>query len=108
MVKYKIPIPKQMKIFDMKPWEIKEQIKDIFLFWKGGRFDSYPSFSLVCDFLDIESPKNIMDGSEVGPYFWGERELPQDEAIDLISKYCNDDVKATAKMYLYLAKQGLF
>lgn len=82
-----------------KPWEIR--ILDTMTFWKFGDFKSFTSLDLLTAVLDIPSPKDDIDGSEVGRVFWQEKDYAR------IAKYCEKDVVATAQVLLRFSGEHL-
>lgn len=85
---HNIPIPKILEVKDKKPWEI--QHIDIFEKWNHG-FNSFVSLDEVCYALGIESPRDIMSGSDVhNEYYNGN--------INKIVKYCEGDVRVLPKI----------
>ncbi len=60
---------------------------------KFGDYKSYTSLALLCEILDIPTPKDDIDGSQVSSVYW------DDHNIDRIVHYCKKDVVATAKVY---------
>ena len=71
--------------YDTKPWEIKAiDTKEI---WQYGSYTSIGSLDLMCNCLEIESPKNgEIQGDKVHNAYW------QEDKLDEISKYCEKDV----------------
>ena len=83
---------KPHSLFDvahLKPWEIR--CIDLSLLWKGTSFyqDSLLAVSMA---LELPSPKQGMDGSEVSNAFY-EKKYAE------INKYCTQDVLTTANVY---------
>ena len=60
---------------------------------KFGDYKHYTSLSLLCEIFHIETPKDDIDGSQVG------RIYREDKDIERIVEYCKKDVLATAKVY---------
>lgn len=75
-----------------KPWEIA--LVDTMTLWKFGDFKSFVSLDLLTAVLNIPSPKDDIDGSEVGRVFWQEKDSAR------IARYCEKDVVATAQVML--------
>lgn len=92
-----IQLPYILDIAGRKPWEV--QHLDTLQLWKFGDYKNYTSLALLCQLFNIESPKNDMDGSDVGRVFWEEGDL------DRIVKYCQNDTLAVIQ--LILAYKGL-
>lgn len=92
-----IQLPYILDIAGRKPWEV--QHLDTLQLWKFGDYKNYTSLALLCQLFNIDSPKNDMDGSDVGRVFWEEKDLPR------IVKYCQNDTIAVIQ--LILAYKGL-
>ena len=69
--------------------------------WKFGDYKHYTSLKLMAHVLGIPSPKDDIDGSQVGHVFYKEKD------IDRIAIYCQKDVVTTAQIYLKLAGKEL-
>lgn len=93
----RLKLPYILDIAGRKPWEV--QHLDTLQLWKFGDYKNYTSLALLCELFDIKSPKNEMEGSDVGRVFWEENDLPK------IVKYCQNDTLAIAQ--LLLAYKGL-
>lgn len=87
-----IELPAILDINDKKPWETG--MLDTMLLWRFGSFKSYSSLSLLTALFEIPTPKDDIDGSDVGRVFWEEDDLER------ISIYCEKDVAATAQLLL--------
>jgi uncharacterized protein YprB with RNaseH-like and TPR domain len=73
----------------LKPWEVKSlDLKEI---WKGTAFHPASLISVAVA-LGLPSPKNNMDGSEVGEAYY-------EGKIEEIVDYCEGDVLTTANIY---------
>lgn len=88
-------LPDCLNVQGKKPWEIPHI--DTLERWKFGDFKNYTSLSLLAEVLGIPSPKDDIDGSQVGRVFWEDGDLKR------ISEYCLKDVLTTARVYLRLA-----
>ncbi|KAA3640461.1 MAG: 3'-5' exonuclease [Bacteroidetes bacterium] len=88
-----LPLPAMLDIAGKKPWETKHLI-DTLEFWKFGDFKNYTSLKLLAAVFGFPSPKDDIDGSEVGRVYWEEKDLKR------IAKYCEKDVLATVQLYL--------
>lgn len=95
MTTHQIPLPVLFNITGKKPWEVK-YIADTLELWKFGDHKNYTSLDLLSHTLGIASPKDEMDGSMVGKYYW------EQQALDEIKKYCEKDVVTVAQVYLRL------
>ncbi len=88
-----LPLPAMLDIAGKKPWETKHLI-DTLEFWKFGDYKNYTSLKLLAAVFGFPSPKDDIDGSEVGRVYWEEKDLKR------IAKYCEKDVLATVQLYL--------
>jgi predicted PolB exonuclease-like 3'-5' exonuclease len=95
MIVQGISLPAMMDIGGKKPWETKF-ILDTLEFWKFGDYKHYTSLRLLAHILGIPSPKDDIDGSEVGYVYWVEQDLER------IKLYCEKDVKTTVQVFLRL------
>ncbi|RLD67060.1 MAG: 3'-5' exonuclease, partial [Bacteroidetes bacterium] len=59
-----LKLPQQLNIAGKKPWEVKHL--DTMDLWKFGDYKHYTSLNLLTAIFDIPSPKDDIDGSEVG------------------------------------------
>jgi hypothetical protein len=91
-----LKLPYLLDIAGRKPWEV--QHLDTLQLWKFGDYKNYTSLDLLSQLFNIKSPKNDMDGSEVGRTFW------EEDNLDKIVKYCQNDTLTVAQ--LLLAYQG--
>ena len=92
-----IQIPKILQVAGKKPWETN--FIDTMELWKFGDYKNYTSLDLLCAILDIPTPKDDINGSEVGRVYWEENDLER------IKTYCQKDVLAIAQLmrrYHYL------
>ncbi len=92
MVINQLPLPTPLQIAGKKPWETKHLL-DTMEFWKFGDFKNYTSLKLLAAVLGFPSPKDDIDGSNVGRVYWEEKDL------DRIAIYCEKDVLATVQLY---------
>ena len=88
-----MPIPAILDVMGKKPWETKHLL-DTLEMWKFGDYKNYTSLNLLANVLGIKSPKDDIDGSQVGNVYWEEGNLER------IKVYCEKDVKTVAKVYL--------
>ena len=88
-----MPLPPALQLQGKKPWEVKH-VLDTLDFWKFGDYKHFTSLDLLSAIFDVPSPKEDMDGSQVGPTFWEENDL------DRIRIYCERDVWVTAAVFL--------
>lgn len=90
----RLPLPSQLNISGKKPWEINHL--DTLELWKFGDFKNFTSLSLLAAVLGIPTPKDDIDGSQVGPVYWREGDLER------IRVYCQKDVVTVARILLRL------
>ena len=100
LVVHQLPFPNLLQLFGKKPWETKHLL-DTMELWKFGDGKSFTSLKLLAAVLGFPSPKDDIDGSEVGRVYWEEQDL------DRISLYCEKDVLATAQLLLRLRRLPL-
>lgn len=89
----RMELPAALEISGKKPWELNHLI-DTLDQWKFGDYKNYTSLKLLCAVFDIPTPKDDIDGSEVGKTYWNEGDL------DRIEAYCKKDVLATARLLM--------
>ncbi len=75
-----------------KPWEVPHL--DTMELWKFGDFKSYTSLRLLAHIFGIPTPKDDIDGSQVGQVYW------QDHDLERIRVYCQKDVITVAQLLL--------
>ena len=95
-----INIPEKLQLFGRKPWEIPHL--DTLELWKFGDYKHYTSLKLLTHVLNIPSPKEDIDGSEVRNVYYNEKD------IDRIAKYCERDVVAVAQIFLRMRNEPIF
>lgn len=96
MVVNQIKLPNILNLTGKKPWEV--QHLDTMEFWKFGDYKSYTSLELLAAVLDIETPKDDIDGSQVAEVYY------KQDNLNRIAQYCKKDVVTTAQL---LAKMQL-
>lgn len=84
------------KIQNAKPWEMGGMVLDTLDTWRFGDYKNYISLKLYTHVLGIPSPKDDIDGSEVGSVYYLEKDLNR------IRIYCEKDVAAVANIVLKL------
>ena len=89
-----LAIPAFLDFQNMKPWETN--MIDTFQYWRFGDYKQYTSLKLLAAVLGVPSPKDDIDGSEVGNVYWKEKNLER------ISVYCEKDVVTVANVMLRL------
>ncbi len=94
MIIHNITIPNILNIAGKKPWETS--LLDTMEMWRFGDYKSFTSLNLLARVLNIPSPKDDIDGSQVGKVYW------VDGNLDRIVTYCRKDVITLAKIFLRL------
>ncbi|MEM7174133.1 MAG: 3'-5' exonuclease [Bacteroidota bacterium] len=89
-----MPLPGLIDIAGKKPWEVNHI--DTMELWKFGDRKNYTSLDLLAHLFNIPSSKSIMQNHEVNHYYYIKKDLLS------IQKYCNQDVVATARLFLAL------
>ncbi len=92
MIILRISLPEKLNLFGKKPWEVAHL--DTLELWKFGDYKHYTSLKLLANILGIPSPKQDIDGSQVGKVYYEENDL------DRIVKYCERDTIAVAQLLL--------
>jgi DNA polymerase III epsilon subunit-like protein len=88
-------LPPNFQIFKMKSWEIP--FLDTSEIWSFGAWqESYASLELLCNSLQIPTPKESINGAMVGEAFYSGR-------IDEIVEYCERDVVAVCQVLLNIS-----
>jgi 3'-5' exonuclease len=77
-----------------KPWE--NPLLDTLQLWRFGDYKHYTSLELLATVLGVPTPKDDIDGSQVGKVFW------EDKDCERIATYCAKDVLTVAQILLYL------
>ncbi len=85
-----LPLPDSLQLYNKKPWEVP--IVDTLRLWRFGEYRNYASLKLLTGILGIPTPKDDIDGSQVGRVFWKEKNLNR------IAVYCQKDVVAVAQL----------
>ncbi len=96
-----VPLPKMLDISGYKPWELPHLLDTMDL-WKFGDGKGYTALNLLAGVFNIPSPKDDIDGSQVGRVFWTEGQA----GVERIATYCEKDVITTARVYLHYAGQS--
>lgn len=100
LVVNQLPLPQSLNISGKKPWESKHFLDTLEL-WKFGDYKNYTSLDLLTTIFGIPSPKDDIDGSEVGKIYWNEKDLER------IAVYCEKDVLAVVQLLLKYMRQPL-
>ena len=87
-----LKLPALLDIAGKKPWEVG--LLDTMELWKFGDYKSFTSLNLLTQIFDIPTPKDDIDGSDVGAVFWEDKDLKR------ISTYCQKDVLAVIQLML--------
>ena len=87
-----ISLPRILNLFGKKPWEIPHL--DTLELWKFGDYKHYTSLKLLTTILNIPSPKDDIDGSQVKVVYY------EDHDLERIATYCQKDVTATVQLFL--------
>lgn len=87
-----IPLPTMLDISGKKPWEVNTV--DTMQLWRFGDVKHFTSLKLLALILGIDSPKNDIDGKDVGRVYWKEKNLQR------IVEYCQRDVVTVAQLVL--------
>jgi len=90
-----IKIPDMINLYGKKSWETAHLLDTLDL-WKFGDYKNYTSVKLLAAMFGIPSPKDDIDGSQVGTVFWHENDVAR------IAKYCQKDVITVAQIMLKL------
>lgn len=92
MIINNIKLPEKLNLFGKKPWEIAHI--DTLELWKFGDYKHYTSLNLLTNILNIPSPKNDINGSDVAKVYY------QENNLNRIVKYCERDTLAVAQLLL--------
>ncbi len=93
LVVHQLDFPALLQLHGKKPWETK-YLLDTLELWKFGDVKNFTSLKLLAALLGFPSPKDDIDGSDVGRVYWEEQD------IDRIAFYCEKDVLATVQLFL--------
>jgi predicted PolB exonuclease-like 3'-5' exonuclease len=93
----KLAIPYQFHFQKKKPWE--NCILDTYDVWKFGGIGS-ASLDLICESLNIPSPKGIMHAIETTEQYWLGN-------LEKIKEYCEGDVIATMNVMLRMSNLNI-
>lgn len=90
-----LPLPQALRVQGKKPWEVP--FLDTMELWSFGDYKAYTSLDLLSAIFGIPSPKDDMDGSQVGKVFWQEKDYER------IKFYCEKDVRTTAHLLMKMS-----
>jgi hypothetical protein len=99
MLVHGLKLPYLLDTAGKKPWEVNNL--DTMELWKFGDYKSYTPLNLLANVLGISSPKDDIDGSQVGNVYWNENNL------DRIVIYCRKDVITVMQILLRFKGQEL-
>ena len=94
-----IPLPKYLQINGLKPWELN--IVDTMHQWRFGDSRHFISLNLLAKVLNVPSPKDDIDGSQVRQVFYEQGDLER------IRSYCAKDVVTVARIMQRLRGEKL-
>jgi uncharacterized protein YprB with RNaseH-like and TPR domain len=95
----RLKLPYLLDISGRKPWEV--QHLDTMQLWKFGDYKHYTSLNLLSHLFGIPSPKQDMDGSDVGRVYWQEKDWER------IVRYCQQDTLTVAQLLLAYKNKAL-
>ncbi len=87
---HELKLPVLLDISGRKPYDVHHV--DTMQLWRFGDYKNYTSLKLLARLLNIESPKQDIDGSDVARVYWKEKDLPR------IVSYCERDVVTIAQL----------
>lgn len=93
MLIHGIELPGILDVTGKKPWETKHFL-DTMELWKFGDYKHFTSLNLLARILGVPTPKDDIDGSDVGRVYW------DDNDIERIAVYCEKDVATVAQVFL--------
>jgi hypothetical protein len=89
---HQLQLPALLDISGRKPWEVN--MIDTLQLWRFGDVKHYTSLKLLALILGIDSPKDDIEGKDVGRVYWKEKNLQR------IVEYCQRDVITVAQLLL--------
>jgi 3'-5' exonuclease len=99
LVIHGLPIPQILNTAGKKPWEVNHL--DTMELWKFGDWKNFTSLKLLTACLGIPSPKDDIDGSQVGVVYYEENDVAR------IARYCQKDTLAIAQVLLRFCNEPL-
>ncbi|MEO6168452.1 MAG: 3'-5' exonuclease [Chitinophagales bacterium] len=87
-----IPLPAILDISGKKPYEVS--MLDTMQLWRFGDYKHFTSLKLLAALFNIASPKDDIEGKDVGRVYWMEKDLIR------IVNYCQKDVVTVAQLVL--------
>lgn len=94
-----IEIPQVMNLMGKKSWESPHI--DTLEMWKFGDYKHYTPLNLLTNVFGIPSPKDDINGSDVGSVYWNEKNLTR------IATYCEKDTTTVAQLFLKMTGKEL-
>ncbi len=89
---HQMKLPAMLDISGRKPYEVN--MLDTMQLWRFGDFKHFTSLKLLALILGIDSPKDDIEGKDVGRVYWQEKNLQR------IVEYCQRDVTTVAQLLL--------
>jgi len=86
-----VSLPEILDLAGKKPWEVAHL--DTMELWKFGDFKNYTSLETLAAVFNIPTPKDDIDGSQVGRVYW------EDGDLERIVNYCQKDVLTIAQLF---------
>ncbi|MGL4599815.1 MAG: 3'-5' exonuclease [Bacteroidia bacterium] len=90
MVIHGMELPGPLDIAGKKPWETP--MLDTMEMWKFGDYKSFTSLAVLAHVLNVPTPKDDIDGSQVHIVYYEDNDLPR------IVTYCQKDVLTVAQI----------
>lgn len=92
MLVHGIKLPMMLDIAGKKPWEVAHL--DTMELWKFGDYKNFTSLNVLAHLFGIPTPKDDIDGSQVGTVYWNDHDLAR------IATYCQKDVITLVRLLL--------
>ncbi|BAV94180.1 3'-5' exonuclease [Ichthyobacterium seriolicida] len=99
MIILQIKLPDILNLSGKKPWEIAHI--DTMEMWKFGDYKHFTSLELLASILNIPTPKDDIDGSQVASIFYEEKNIKR------IARYCEKDTVTVAQLFLRFKNEPL-
>ncbi len=99
MIIHQIVLPEKLRLFGKKPWEVPHI--DTMELWKFGDYKHFSSLKLLTHILNIPSPKEDMEGSDVAKVYYKEKNIHK------IVTYCEKDTIAVAQLMLRFGNESI-
>lgn len=101
MLVHRMTLPPTLDLRGKKPWDTKHLL-DTMEMWSFGDRRNFVSLKLLAALFDIPSPKDDIDGSDVGRVFYADEGSGEPSGLERIAVYCEKDVVATTNVFLAL------